>query len=335
MARLYLVTGACGHLGNILVRKLTERGETVRCLALPSESIESIHDLPAEICRGDVCDIDSLEPFFRVAASDDVIVIHAAGIVSIASRHQKKVYEVNTGGTSNMIRMCLLHKVSRLVYISSVHAIPENRTAQVISEISDFSPDKVEGIYAKSKAEATRLVLESVREGLNVVVVQPSGIVGPGDFGHGHVTQLFLDYLERRFKAIIEGGYDFVDVRDVADGVIAAAEKGLCGECYILGNRYVTVKEFLQILSEASGKPPIRWVLPGIFAKITAPLSEIYYKVLKQPPLYTPYSLAVLCSNARFSHEKAERELGFHPRAFRETVVDTYQWLLSQGRVHK
>ncbi len=335
MARMFLVTGACGHLGNILVRSLTERGETVRCLAMPAESIEPIRDLPVELFRGDVCDIDSLEAFFRVPETAEAFVIHAAGIVSIASRHPKRVYEVNVGGTKNILRLCLRNKISRLVYVSSVHAIPEKAKGEIISEITAFSPDGVEGVYAKSKAEATRLVLDSVRQGLNAVVVQPSGIVGPGDYGHGHVTQLFLDYLEGRFKAIIEGGYDFADVRDVAEGIIAAAEIGGCGECYILGNRYVTVREFLQILSEVSGEPPIRWVLPGIFAKMTAPLSEFYYKILKQPPLYTPYSLAVLCSEARFSHRKAEQELGYHPREFRETVRDTYQWLLSHGRIRK
>ncbi len=335
MRRLWIVTGASGHLGNVLVRTLVDHGEWVRCLALTSESTQSLDMLPVDILRGNVCDIKSLEPLFSAPDSTEIMVVHAAGIVSIASGHQKLVHEVNVGGTANIIKMCLRCKVKRLVHISSVHAIPERAPGEIISEVSAFSAQQVKGVYAKSKAEATQLVLESVRSGLDAVVVQPSGIVGPGDFGRGHMTQLFLDYLEGRFRAIINGGYDFVDVRDVAAGILAAAEKGFCGECYILSNRYVSVAEFIQILSDVSGKPPIRRIIPLVFAKMTAPLSEIYYLLRRQPPLYTPCSLAILQCNARFSHEKASKILGYQPRDFHETVLDTFEWLVKNGKVPK
>lgn len=331
MKRIYIVTGALGHVGRTVVQKLLDRGETVRGLALAGEK-NIAPDNRMTLIEGDVCRPETLEPLFAVQEPSELVVIHTAGIVSIASRYMQKVYDVNVNGTRNVIELCLKHKVSRLVHVSSVHAIPELPDSGTITEIKDFDPGKVHGLYAKTKAEATALVLASVKRGLNAVVVHPSGILGPGDYGHGHLTQLVQDYLNGRLTACVKGGYDFVDVRDVADGIISAVEKGRTGECYLLTNRFVTVHEMLDILHELTGRHKIRTVLPLWFAKLTAPLSEIYYKIRKQPPLYTSYSLYTLESNANFSHAKADAELGYTPRPLRKTLKDTVDFLCSQGR---
>jgi len=333
MKRLFIVTGAYGHLGNTIIKKLLAKGENVRALVLPAEKSAALDGLDLEIVRGDICRADSLGSLFTVNEPTEIIVIHTAGIVSIASKYQKKVRDVNVNGTANIIKMCLKHQVKRLVYISSVHAIPEKNGGEVITEVDSFSPERVFGLYSKTKAEATQLVLDSVKKGLDAVVVHPSGIIGPQDYGRSHTTQLIIDYLEGRLIAGIKGGYDFVDVRDVADGTIAAAEKGRRGECYILSGRYIQVCELLMLLHEISGKRKISITLPLWFVKATASLSEFYYKLLRQPPLYTSYSLYVLGCNANFSHEKATRELGYSPRDIRETLVDTVEWLMKNKRV--
>lgn len=330
MEKLFIVTGASGHLGNTIIKKLLERGERVRALVLPNEQSPALEGLELEIFEGDICRADSLEPLFTVSEPSEIIVIHTAGIVSIASKFQQKVYDVNVKGTANVVQMCLKHTVRRLVYVSSVHAIPEKSGGEVITEVKDFSADSVVGLYAQTKAQATQLVLDSVKEGLDAVVVHPSGIIGPQDYGRGHTTQLILDYLEGRLVAGVEGGYDFVDVRDVADGIIAAVDKGRCGECYILSGQYLTVRELLTHLYMITGKRKIKSILPLWFARMTAPLSEIYYRLLRQPPLYTPYSLYTLCSNSRFSYEKAARELGYTPRNISETLKDTICWLMKE-----
>ncbi|NLF80074.1 MAG: NAD-dependent epimerase/dehydratase family protein [Clostridia bacterium] len=333
MARVFIVTGASGHLGNTIVKKLCEQGETIRCLVMPGDPSPALAGLPVQSVAGDICDLPSLDQLFSGLDDREIYVIHTAGIVSIASHFMQKVYDVNVTGTANIIAKCQQYAVKRLIYISSVHAIPELPTGEMISEINDFDPERVVGLYAKTKAEASRLVLDAAKKGLDGVVIHPSGIGGPNDYGHGHLTQLVMDFLDGRLTAGIQGGYDFVDVRDVADGVIAAVEQAKSGECYILSNRFCSVPELLDIVAETSGKKRVRTILPLWFAKATAPLAELWYKLMKQPPLFTKYSLFTLTSNALFSHQKAARELNYRPRNFRETVADTVRFLRENHRV--
>lgn len=333
MKRLFIVTGAYGHLGNTLIKKLTAAGEQVRGLVLPGDRSEALDGCEVELVRGNICDYNSLEKLFCGLEGREVIVIHTAGIVTIATKHQEIVHKVNVKGTENIIGKCLEHKVKRLIYISSVHAIPEVPGRGLIREIESFNPANVRGLYAKTKSEASQLVLDSIRKGLDAVIIHPSGIIGPQDYSNGHTTQMFRDYLDGRLTALVNGGYDFVDVRDVADGIIAAIDRAKCGESFILSGRYFSVPQLMSLLSEVSGKRRIRTVLPMVFAKMTAPLSELYYKLLRQKPLYTSYSLYTLVSNSNFSHKKAEAALGYHTRDMRETLKDTVDWLVENERV--
>ena len=123
-----------------------------------------------------------------------------------------------------------------------------------------------------------------------------------------------------------------MDVRDVADGIINACEYGKPGQCYILSNRYVKVTELVNLICDALNHKKIRTLIPMWIAKFTAPLSEIYYKILKQPPLYTKYSLYTLTSNANFSNEKAKKELNFKNRDMKDTIYDTVKWLKEQKK---
>ncbi len=334
MGKIYLVTGAFGHLGSAVTRQLLERGETVRALALQGDP----HPCPPglmgysnfSLFRGDVTRPDSLTSFFDHGPADRLVVIHAAGMVSISSRHKKLVEQVNIKGTENIIAWCLRSRAEKLIYVSSVHAIPEQ--PGVIAETGGFDPDRVVGLYAKTKAAATRKVLDAVRMGLDATVVHPSGIIGPGDYAGSHTVQLMIDFLEGRLGACVKGGYDFVDVRDAAAGVIAA-EKGRRGGCYILSGRYVPVKELLERLAFVSYKKPVRVVLPSTLARAVAPLAEGYYGLLRQPPLFTSYSLYTLRSNGHFSHALADRELAYTVRPLDETLRDTVDFLLKAGRL--
>lgn len=329
----YLVTGAAGHLGNTIVRKLFSEGKQVRALVLPGDKSAGFLEGMASLCEGDVTKKESLTPFFTLPKGDQAVVIHAAGIVSIASKFNQRVFDVNVGGTRNVLELCCETGVQKLVHVSSVHAIPEGPKGGVMSETGCFDPEKVEGLYAKTKAEATQLVLDAARSGLPACVVHPSGICGPFDYGKGHLTQLFIDYYKGALTAGVNGGYDFVDVRDVADGILSAVGRGRNGECYILSNRYFPLAELFEIFHTVTGRKRVKTVLPMWFAKGTAPLSEAYYRLRKQPPLYTAYSLYTLSGNVRFSHQKAEEELFYHTRPLEETVRDMADWLKSQGRI--
>ena len=251
----------------------------------------------------------------------ETIVIHTAGIIDISNHVSPELYDVNVNGTKNILALCREYLVKRLVYVSSVHALPEQKRGNVTGEIRDFSPDAVVGGYAKTKAEATREVLRAAQEGLDAVVVHPSGILGPYDRSGNHLVQMVAEYLHGTLPACVKGGYDFVDVRDVAEGCLLAAEKGRKGECYILSDRYCEIREVLEIAGDVSGKKKLP-VLPLWMAKMAAPFIQLHARRKKRRPLYTAYSLHVLGTGERFSHKKATEELGYHPRDLKVTIRD-------------
>ena len=331
MGTLFLVTGATGHLGNTIIQKLISGGEKVRALVLDGDKLAN--NLPAEVelCVGDVSNIKTLSPFFD-SRGNDLIVIHCAGIISISSGKSKKIYDTNVNGTRNIVELCNKHHVKKLVYVSSVHALPVLPHGKIMFEVSTFSPKKVKGTYAKTKAEATALVLDAASQGLNVSIVHPSGIIGPFDHGCSPMTALFLHLSLKNLPACVTGGYDFVDVRDVAEGIISCCHSGRNGECYILSGNYIPVFEIVKaICKEVGTKTPK--IIPIWLAKIAAPFSELYSSISHKPSLFTSYSLYTLSSNAVFSYKKAERELGYKPRPFLETVSDTVAWLRNQKRM--
>ena len=333
MGEKYLITGAAGHLGNAILQELASKKVEVRALVLPGDLLAQKIPTWVELVYGDVCNPTSLEDFFYNPNHDDLILIHAAGIVSITSKFNFKLHKVNVNGTKNIVQLSLNHHVSRFIYVSSVHALPEPEGRQIITEIKSFNPDLVKGAYAKTKAEASQIVMDAISNGLNASIVHPSGIIGPYDYGNGHMTQMILDYCTGRLNTCIKGGYDFVDVRDVAKGIISCCHLGEVGECYILSNRYYSVKEILYTLHKISGKKEIKHTLPLWLAKAAAPFAEIYYSRKKQTPLYTAYSISTLSDNAFFSHKKADLQLIYTTTPLEVTLQDTLEWLKKNQRL--
>ena len=326
MNKIYIITGANGFLGNNIIRKLEqEKNSEIRAFVLKGESIKSLENLKCKIYYGDVTKKESLESVFENTEGKEVFVIHCAGIVYIKSKYNPLVYNVNVNGTKNIVDK-VLNINAKLVYISSVHAIPESDG--VITETVDFDPNKVEGLYAKTKAEAAKYVMDAVKnKNLNACIIHPSGIIGPNDYGNSHLTELVKEVASGKLFACVKGGYDFVDVRDVADGVINACNKNTKGECYILSNKYITIKELSDIICDCVERKKINIVLPIWIAKIFALFFEIYYNLKKQTPLFTKYSLYTLSSNANFSNKKAKEELKFKNRDMIDTIKDTIKWI--------
>ena len=323
------VTGATGHVGNVLVRELVRRGDSVRAVVLPGEATAPIDGLAVELVPGDVRDRASLERAFRGAE----LVFHLAGIVTIRSGQARLLDEVNVRGTMNVVEACRLAGVRRLVYTSSVHALVEPPHGTPVRETEGFEPDRLLGDYARSKARASIEVLEGVRQGLDAVLVYPSGIIGPFDYRPSEMGQLVLDFTLRRLPAYIDGEYDFVDVRDVAQGLLAAAGQGRRGRGYLLSGHRISVAALLRMLHGLTSVRAPRFKLPRWLALAAAAFAPAYSRITRSRPLFTSYSIKVLGSNCLMCRDRAEQELGFRARPLLETMSQTVEWFRAVGRL--
>jgi len=327
--RMIVVTGATGHIGNVLVRELLQRGQTVRAVVPPGEDAAPIRGLPLERVAGDVRDIGSLIPAFQGAD----IVYHLAGIISISRRNRHLLAEVNVLGTRNVVQACLKARVRRLVFTSSVHALVEPPQGTAMCEPERFEPESIVGDYGRSKARASLEVLEGVKQGLDAVMVFPTGVIGPFDHKGSEMGQLMIDFAQRRLPAYIDGAYDFVDVRDVVKALTAAAELGRPGEGYIVSGWVITVRKLMALLERLTGVKAPRLVLPNWLALVAATFSPVWYGLTRSKPRFTRYSLHVLRSNCLMDNTKARRELCFAPRAVEESVADAVRWFRENGRI--
>ena len=327
----YLVTGATGFLGRAVAEELVRRKAQVHALVLHDDPC--INLLPKEVHTviGDVCDKGSLSDFFA-DADGRTCVIHCAGIVSVASRPGPRLYQVNVGGTWRVLRQCMEHDVGKMVYVSSFHAIPEKPKGCIITEDCEFSPGLVDGDYAKSKAAATELVFDAAERGLNASIVLPSGIIGPGDLQGGSFTSMAKSFLAGKLPLAVRGGYDFVDVRDVANGILACSESGEPGKGYILSGCYVTIRRMLQLVGKAAKLKYRPICLPLGLARLAAPYYERRSLRERKPLFFTPYSVSVLASNGQFSHAAASERFAYQPRPMEETLGDMTAWLLEQRK---
>lgn len=336
---IYLVTGAAGFLGGTVCRQLVARGDRVRAFVLPGDKAEQYVPAEAEICEGDLTDPASLQRFFTVEDGVTVNVIHCASIVTVNPDYSQKVMDVNVGGTKNIIDCCLAAKrFGKLVYVSSTGAIPEQPKGRKIAEVDHFEPEKdpehVRGCYSQSKALATQAVLDAVHDrGLNACVVHPSGIMGPEDYAVGETTSTMIKIINGEMPMGIDGTFNLCDVRDLAAGCIAAVEKGRKGECYILGNREVRFKDFAKIVAEEANCKAPHLFLPCGVANFVAGLAEKNAKKTGEKPLLTTFSIYNLARNNDFDSSKAERELGYHTRSYRETMHDEITWLKATGKI--
>ena len=323
---MWLVTGATGHVGNVLVRKLLERGEKVRALILPGESCESISGLRVEAMEGDVLNTDAVFKSMRGVKG----VFHLAGVISIMPGPNPLVRKVNVEGTKNVIHAAM-ESGKKLIYTSSIHAIQRVEEG-VIDENVPYDMNNPYGAYDRSKAEATLEVLNAAQTGLDAVVTCPTGVIGPYDFRGSMMGSVIHDAATAKPTLYVDGAYDFVDVRDVAEGLISSAENGKRGESYILSGHKISVRYLLETVREITGKNFFQMKIPFDLAKFAAMFTSMYYRYANETPRFTPYSLEVLQSNSNISHAKASRDLGYHPRTLYESIRDAVKWFLDRRK---
>ncbi len=305
------------------MRKQLKRGEQIRVLMLPGDDSTHLQELPIEFVEGDVLDLSSLFKAFQGVRG----VFHLAGLISIMPGQNPQLRRVNVEGTDNVLRAAVDAGVTKLVYTSSIHAI-QRAIGGVIDETLPFDPANPYGEYDRSKAEATLQVQQAAAEGLEAVIACPTGVIGPHDYRGSMMGDVIRTAAQRKPTLYVDGAYDFVDVRDVANGLIAAAERGKPGESYILSGHRISVRYLLETVREITGGHFFQLKVPFDLARLAARFTPAYYNLFRVSPRFTSYSLEVLRSNANISHAKATRELGYKPRAIYQTIADTVHWML-------
>lgn len=322
-----VVTGASGHLGASLVRQLLARGDRVR-VVLEADDPASLRGLRLERVNGDVRDQASLRRAFDGAE----ILYHLAAVISIVGAMDGLVRAVNVDGVQNAGRAALDVGVRRMIYMCSVHAFQQEPHHQPLDE-SRARVDSTGLAYDYSKASGEAAVRKLVQQGLDAVILHPSGCIGPYDFAPSRMGQVWLDLHQRRLRLLIDGGFDWVDTRDVARAAIRAAEQGRTNESYILSGHYRTIADLSQLASRFTHVPPPRLVAPAWLASAGAPVMEAWARVTKREPLFTRESVAALQCNRKIVRTKAFEELGHDPRPTEESVRDAFSWFAAQGKL--
>jgi dihydroflavonol-4-reductase len=327
---MILITGATGHLGNVLARQLLARGEQVRAMVLPGERCDALNGLDLEIMAGNVLDRDTLD---KAMAGVD-IVYHLAGVISIVPGTEELMRRVNVEGTANTAAAALQAKVRRMIHVSSIHALKREPHGVIIDEKTPLDPDNPAGAYDRTKAAGTLAVLEAVEQGLDAVVVCPTGIFGPHDYLDSEMGRVIGSFAEKKLHLLVNGAFDFVDARDVARGLILAADKGRRGESYILSGNRVTLENLRDITQKIAGVNSPLMIVPFGVALFFSKFTQHLYRRGRSVPRFTCYSLETVAGNSCFSCAKAGRELGFTARPTASTIADLLAWRKEHYQKH-
>lgn len=316
------VTGAGGHLGNVICRFLLDRGHEVR--GLVRNHSPALGGLSVEIFQGDMLDEATTLAFTTGLEA----VIHAGALVSIGHSPAPLVLETNAKGTAQVISACLKKKVGRLVYVSSAHAVSEEPRGEPLDEGRPYKGPGAPA-YDYSKALAEQAVLAAVKnEGLDAVVVRPSSVLGPFDFKPSPLGKALLDLRTGRIPVLPQGGYDFVDVRDVCQSIVVALEKGGRGEIYQLSGKYHSLVELGALMEKTTGVPAPRLVLPTWFLIMALPLVKLLAFLRRAAPSFTFDSvMALKRGHPNLRNDKARAQLGHKARPLKDTLRDFYLWV--------
>ena len=317
---LTAVTGASGHLGVSLTRALISRGRRVRVLSHASNL--GLEGLSIDYCWGDVGDIDTLVTAF----SGVRVVYHLAAHISLLMTDWPHCAKVNIEGTRNVIEACRRSGVQRLVHFSTIHALRGEPLNVPIDEYRPYVSSPKAPPYDRSKAAGEQLVRHAVDEGFDAIIINPSGVIGPFDYRPSHFGQALIQIATGKIPVLIEGGFDWVDARDVAEWAIKAEEVAAPGSRYLLSGHWLSIRDISSIAAGIMGNRAPALVCPMAVARACAPIITAASALAGTRPVFTTVSLDALASNRNISHAKATSELGYAPRPIRETLSDTIEW---------
>ena len=322
-----LVTGATGFIGSHIARKLVERGEHVKIFLRKSSKTTNINGIDAQRVYGDVLDITSINE----ALKDCDTLYHTAGLASFRKKDYQKMENINVKGTSNVLNAALNAGIKKVVYTSSVAAIGVDSRGGIANEETQYNLSDLGVKYLDTKHRAEVEALKLCEKGLPLVVVNPATVIGTGDI-YLSSTAFILWFCKKKFPGYMDGSLNMVDVEDVAEGHILAAEKGEIGERYILGNKNFTLIELFNFLEEVTGVSKPKMKIPYFVALISGYFVE---RILGMSfPNYSTMDLdSVKLSKLRwhFDSSKAIKELGYAPSDIAQSVRNTVKWFKENG----
>jgi dihydroflavonol-4-reductase len=231
-----LVTGPTGHIGNVLVRELVRRGEKVRALVLPGEDLTPIADLDVEIVYGNVLDKPSLTNAFIDITMYSIWPVLFRSLRERINWFTKSMLKE----PGNMVEAAMEVGVKRFIYTSSIHAFKRIPHGSIVDEMTPIEPETSMGHMIDPKLKPLYIFSIKLKQGLPAVIACPTGVVGPYDLKKSEIGELVNDWIMKKVNYMIEGSYDFVDVRDVVEGLILARDKGQVGQIYILSGEWST-----------------------------------------------------------------------------------------------
>jgi dihydroflavonol-4-reductase len=320
---LALVTGASGFVGGTLVSQLLDARWRVRALVHrtrpdPREAVEQV--------SVDVRDYDGLVP----AMAGVRVVFHLAAKITLA-RRDPEAWDVNVHGPAAVARACLDAGVERLVHCSSVHAFDRARSRPVLDERSARSIRPERPLYDRSKAAGEAELRAVIARGLDATIVNPTGIIGPLDRGPSRINAIIERAARGRLPVVVTGGFDWVDVRDVAAGLVAAASHGRTGENYLLGGHRASTLELVRLAASFTGRRGPLVAVPVSVARRVAPVGALIGRAWHSE-VFTPASIGALWDDPIVDWSKAAAELGYRPRPLEDSVRDTVEWFGSRVR---
>ncbi|KXK39943.1 MAG: NAD-dependent epimerase/dehydratase family protein [Saprospiraceae bacterium] len=319
------VTGATGHIGSAVCRALIQRQYSV--VALVRNESDVLRGLPIQQIYGDITIPESID---KLTAQCDAI-IHTAGLIRLGYTFDQEIYDINFEGTKNILKSAHKNNVKRIVHFSSIEVFDLQQHQEVINETSSFVSDNAL-FYARSKRDAHILAQKEAKSGMDIVIVCPTSVVGAPDYKPSKIGRAIQDLYRGKFPAVMKGGFNFVDLEDVALGAVLALERGRAGETYILGGTFHSIKMLADLVLKARGSRRKMLELPIFTAMIGLPFIRAYAYLTQTEPIYDKEYLDVLKSgNKKISSEKAIRELSFSARPLSETIENTIRWFKDTG----
>jgi dihydroflavonol-4-reductase len=328
MSDLAFVTGASGFVGSALARALAANGFSLRLAVRASSRRDNLLGLTADVVTADMRDLVAL----RQAMQDARYVFHVAADYRLWARDPSEIVRNNLEGTRAVMQAALDAGVERVVYTSSVATLRPHVDGTPADETSRHTEDSAIGAYKKSKLVAERLVERMVAEdGLPAVIVNPSTPIGPRDIKPTPTGRIIVEAALGRIPAFVDTGLNLVHVNDVADGHLLALKRGRIGESYILGGQDVSFRDAIGAVAGLTGRAAPRIGLPRTPLFPLAYAAEAVARLTGKEPFITVDALKMAKYRMFFTSAKAERDLGYHARPYREALIDALDWFRKAG----